>query len=310
MDNRITKKRLSNFLAYEWILILVIAVLAIFGWELVYSFAEVNVTYAQTFKYFYDTNMNISNDQAFQNLFRFETEESVFSFDILKFSAEKLDDSANMLGMRLGVHDGDALITSTSVAENAPDGTISKAQYNIDNNPVYKMDDLLTDAEDYLKGFLPDGSNESALIFNNLDEQKIKANFKRLSKDNRKRAGLISEQDEVNRIKMLCKDVTDFKYLLENHPEIFYVAKVPVRDGEQDTGATAKYGLLPEKLTGGVKSSSSFFRANDSASATAKDTVVLIFDMSKHQPHLQYETIAFLNTIVKNCSNITLPSAL
>ena len=305
MDNKITKKRLSNFLAYEWILIIVISVLAVFCWEVVYSLASVRISTGQAFDYYYDTTVDSTNDTAFKNLFGFEKDGNVFSYDLLEFRSEKLSSDFNVLAMRLGSHIGDAIITSTTVKEDAPEGTVSNAQNIINNHPVYTVDQLLADAETYLKKFLKDGVSgaDAHLVADNLDNQKMEDNFKRLSGDNRTRAGLITKADEVKRIKDLCNEVKDFKYLTENC-DIFYTAKVPVKEGEQDIGATARYGLAPEKLTGGQKSASTFFRAVENASGTAQGTAVLVFNFTDYQPDMQFESITFLNTIVRNCSNL------
>ena len=43
MNNKISKRRLSNFLAYEWILMIVVALAAIVVWELIFSFSSVRL---------------------------------------------------------------------------------------------------------------------------------------------------------------------------------------------------------------------------------------------------------------------------
>ena len=61
MDNKLTKKRLSDFLAYEWILTIIIAVAAIVVWELVYTMSAVRLTVGQAFKYYYDEKASTIN---------------------------------------------------------------------------------------------------------------------------------------------------------------------------------------------------------------------------------------------------------
>ena len=68
MDNKLTKKRLSDFLSYDWIIMLVVIVAAIVLWELVYTIAAVRLTEGQNFKYYYDVNMYAGNDAAFYSL--------------------------------------------------------------------------------------------------------------------------------------------------------------------------------------------------------------------------------------------------
>jgi hypothetical protein len=54
MDNKITKNRLSNFLAYEWIVIIIVCVVLIFVWEIVYTVGAVRLTAGQKFNFYFD----------------------------------------------------------------------------------------------------------------------------------------------------------------------------------------------------------------------------------------------------------------
>ena len=63
MDNRITKKRLSHFLAYEWIAIVVVIVLCVVLVEFLYSVAGVVLKPSEHFKVFYDENIDYTNSE-------------------------------------------------------------------------------------------------------------------------------------------------------------------------------------------------------------------------------------------------------
>ena len=84
MDNRITKPRLSNFLAYEWLLILLTFALAILGWEVLFTVGKVKLTEGQAFYYYYDMNVS-ANDDGFRNYLG-----DTFSYDILEVRGEKI----------------------------------------------------------------------------------------------------------------------------------------------------------------------------------------------------------------------------
>ena len=62
MDSKITKKRLSGFMAYEWIVTLVVAVLIIVLWDLYYTIAKVELTPGQHFKVYLDTGVATVSD--------------------------------------------------------------------------------------------------------------------------------------------------------------------------------------------------------------------------------------------------------
>ena len=39
-------------------------------------------------------------------------------------------------------------------------------------------------------------------------------------------------------------------------------------------------------------------------SESAENVCIMVFDFRSYQPHLQFETISFINTIVRNCSTL------
>ena len=53
MDAKITKKRLSEMLQYDWIKILGVIVAAIIVWELIFTMTAVRVSNGQNFKIYY-----------------------------------------------------------------------------------------------------------------------------------------------------------------------------------------------------------------------------------------------------------------
>lgn len=303
MDNKITKGRLSNFLSYEWLFIILVLILSFIGFEVLYSFAEVKLNCGQSFRYFYDTSVMSTNIVELRETFDYRGENSTFSYDVLALNHEVLFAENYVLPTRLLAKDGDAIITDCIPTEK--DGELTRAESIIYAQNVYDLDELYSDAHTYLSAFLKDGETD-CLVYDNLDEAKIEKRFtERLGRDNRTRAGLISAEDEKGRIKQLCKEVSDFKFLLENHGEIFYTSKVNHSWDEPDE-SVKKYGILPEKLTGGQHASSTFFRILDAdvEKQTVKNTVVMVFDLSTFQPDMQYETISFLNSIVRTCSNL------
>ena len=63
-----------------------------------------------------------------------------------------------------------------------------------------------------------------------------------------------------------------------------------------------RYGLRVEALSGGKESPTKYFKMKDAEDA--KDVVIMVFNFKTYQPHLQFETIAFINAIVDGCSNL------
>ena len=220
MDNKLTKKRLSDFLSYDWIIMLVVIVAAIVLWELVYTIAAVRLTEGQNFKYYYDVNMYAGNDAAFYSLITEDEDDPVFSYDVLSVTSESLSSDYNVLNLRLSVYEGDVIFTD----KKPEDSGNNRAKSIVDSERVYVLTDLLNDGVTYLAGFLKDGlstqANGKEVVFdyNNLDEQKIRDNFlSRMRKDNRFRTDAQKEEGfylEADRIKKVCEELEKFDYLL------------------------------------------------------------------------------------------------
>ena len=163
MDNKITKSRLSDFLAYEWILLLIITIVSIIVWELAYTAGAVKLTIGQEFKYYYDINIIVDDANEFrQRLINDET----FSYDVLKLTSEALSEENFVLGDRLSIQEGDVIFTDLVGIDEFEDEekTIPKtvrAKSMVDSDLVYigSLDQMVYNAKIYLtKNFFVDGA--------------------------------------------------------------------------------------------------------------------------------------------------------
>lgn len=341
MDNRITKRRLSDFLAYEWILIIIVAVVAMVVWELAYTIGSVRLTPGQQFKFYYDQSLSSSGmGKLFSVL-----DDDVFSYDVLSLDSEALTSEYNVLSIRLSVQEGDIVVTDCKEpAEDAKDKTI-RAKTIVDNMYGYSYQKMLGDAKTYLRDeFLKDSlktgddaaQKELAKVYDNLDEDKIDAHFrKRMIKDNRFRTEVQKKEGvelEKARIKKLCNEVCDFEKLLAletQNPDLFFkytkyeqmVASATTEDNKamyqklvdkevNEGRGNAIYGLKVAALkdsdvnVGKAKiNPTEYFKM--SGADNAENIVILAFDFWENfQYDLQFECISFINTIVRQCSDI------
>jgi hypothetical protein len=341
MDNRITKRRLSDFLAYEWILIIIVAVVAMVVWELAYTIGSVRLTPGQQFKFYYDQSLSSSGmGKLFSVL-----DDDVFSYDVLSLDSEALTSEYNVLSIRLSVQEGDIVVTDCKEpAEDATNKTI-RAKTIVDNMYGYSYQKMLGDAKTYLRDeFLKDSlktgddaaQKELAKVYDNLDEDKIDAHFrKRMIKDNRFRTEVQKKEGvelEKARIKKLCNEVCDFEKLLAletQNPDLFFkytkyeqmVASATTEDNKamyqklvdkevNEGRANAIYGLKVAALkdsdvnVGKAKiNPTEYFKM--SGADNAENIVILAFDFWENfQYDLQFECISFINTIVRQCSDI------
>lgn len=308
MDSKITKKRLSGFMAYEWIVTLIVAILIIVLWDLFYTVAKVQLTPGQHFKVYLDTGVATVSD------FFEIADDDVLSYDVLRGDYETLTEDKNVLLERLSIAEGDIIITDCYKKD---ENTLSKAEKYVINNieyPMYEFERLLGDSMNYLYGFVLDeyatGDKTVAFDFDKLDKAKIEAGFiarngtdNRFRKEKERQQGL---EKEYARIKKLCTVVEDFHYLINDHVDksIFYTFTY-------ENGQSYIYGLRLENLVGGDHKHDNYYKMSVAVNENAKgseDVVVMVFDFVKQQKDLQFETISYLTDMVKKFSDIALPS--
>lgn len=324
MDNKVTKSRLSNLFAYEWIIMIITIVVAVLVLELLFSVSSARISVGQQFTFFYDETIYSGNDQAFKKLLK---DKNTFSYDVLEVNSEPLDSKYNTMQLRLSVENGDILITD--VSEMTYEGVkVRRANLIADRNPVYSLDDLLVDAKAYLRPFV--NNFDSCDLYNpSLNLSAIEANFNsRMKKDNRYRFNETAKKEglklEIKRIENLCTQVADFNKLFEyddtlseeeklfysyrRYSESYAVSKDASDKADYEEKLkkeqVERYALRVDRLTStaGKQNASEFFRKTGSDSS--KDVVIMVFNFKRSQPDLQYETISYINTVVREFSDI------
>lgn len=338
MDNRVTKRRLSEFLAYEWIMIIIAIVGAILVWELVYTMTSVRLTVGQQFKYYYDQNISTVVDKSLYDSLWNENRK-VFSYDVIELNTESLTSDYNVLSVRLSIQEGDIIITDKKAPKEGATDKSVRSKTIVDGFSVYALTDLLSDAKTYLRdNFFKDEYSEKAfeeLDFSNsglIDDSKVFSVFvERMAGDNRFRSEeqkLEGFELEKERIYSLLKEVNDFdtfiKYAKSSKPELLYNYKkyeqayqtaleqnktsdIELYEKWLSEQEEKAYGINVEFLSGGKSNPSAYFKMksdDDKQVTDAKDVVIMAFDFLKEQPHLQFETIAFFNTVIRECSDI------
>ncbi len=319
MNNKITKKRLSEMLAYDWLKILAFAVGLIIIWQVIFSVFGVRISTGEQFKYFYDYGIDSSGNGTLQYIF---AEDETFSAFMQKLESENLTSNDETFRARLAVQDADMIFTNiTDVGgQNRANDIIDLVDYN-----VYDFDTLYSDAYAYLSTFLIEDGLD-ALDYNNLSEEKIENHFSvRLKGDNRFRSSEDKAQGiewEKARIKKLCSELSIFGYLLEVGEEkgLFYTytrfeqtSKIVdssrkdyyeyLIQAEIDGGRqNAKYGIKMEALSGGEYTPQQI--AKIETATEAKNVVLMAFNYLTYQPYMQFECIFFINSVVRACSNL------
>lgn len=326
MDNRLTKRRLSDFFAYEWIITIVAAAVAIIALELIYTVAAVRLSVGQQFKYYMDEGLYVYDGDMgdIYSLLDFSAGKNgkTFSYDVLSLETENLSSSYNVLSVRLSVQEGDAIFTSSEEKEDEA----VRVKSIIDQFPVYDLDALFNGAKRYLTKFIKDGDGRDIYNFADYDENKIRAYFDtRMKGDNRFRTEEEKQEgrkNEIRRIEKLVGEVKDFGTLMEMGEEkgLFYrytkyeqaattednenyrvVYEREKTDGRENLVYGLNMGALthaPEKTD--KKNVSDYLKLSD---GTAENVVLVLFDFSSYQYDLQFECISFVNTLVREFSD-------
>ncbi len=340
MDNKITKKRLSDFFAYEWVAIIIAIIIFIVGWEMIYALCEVKLTVGQKFKYYYDQGVVSSSGSTF-----YERVVDGLSYDVISVGTETLNYERDVLSERLSIGEGDVIFTNAT--DNIDEGKHTdrinvRAKLVVDSCGVYHLEELLSAGQNYLKDtfFFDQYKTQSLSVkdytADKIDENKVKDVFlQRMKGDNRFRTEEQKQSGvklELKRVQDLCKEIIDFGVFMEyakehdktNEEKILYRYTMydqaleiaenlgnanrveEIKQYQQLHLATgnrenAPYGINLNALKGGDVNASEF--AHLEGKDTAENVVMMVFNFSLDQPHLQYETITFMNMIIRDCTN-------
>lgn len=337
MDNKITKRRLSDFLSYEWIVIIVVCIALIIAWEVVYAITSVKLTYGQKFKIAYDEYVDVDYNE---NIVGVTYGKKAFSYDVLSISTEGMSPGLdNELSIRYQTHDVDVLAVSCTERTSSDGEKFKRANSVVENMDVWSYEKAVCDGDKYLTPLLKHGVTpiqgynvDRAYSKEDLDVSKIDELFlTRMKKDNRYRKQEEKEQGKIlerQRIFKICEEVAFAKKLLRDFADrgifneytrytqpleqnIFLKDETKIRLYEEKLRIEKQnnlnlygkeklsYGIRVDKLEYGDEYRSSQFFTVD---GKAKEIVLLAFDFASVQPHLQFESLSFMNTVVRMCS--------
>ncbi len=253
MDAKITKKRLSHLLSYDWIKIVAIAAAVIFAWTLIFSVTATKITAAQQFVLVNHYSCYLGEGYGSE----FYSTTDFFSYEVIERRIEDLQASAGksnaytVLDARLAVGEGDVMFipdidnpdTKTLVEGTGVDGVEAQYEYKTYVESflmryfpyMYDLDDYFRQMEEFLiEHYGADWQNGE------LDETKVAQNFRaRVKKDNRfKKEAQIQQgiQDEKARIESYKEALIQFNGYLQNGTVELTQSTVDIYDDETLTG--------------------------------------------------------------------------
>lgn len=336
MDARITKKRLSYLLSYDWVKMVLAVVAAIIVWSLVFTMTATRITNTQRFVVMNYTGTKISADAKMYKGNSYE----VIEAELVDNLRGGEDYFWEIFQANIGVGEGDLLMVanypSSRTAKTDESGNEVKDE---NDNVVYeygetyledalssmvgkftRLDDgdeagYFTQMKNYLAKFYTVTSEQQKTFSDitltvasfdesSLNTQLVKDEFRariKANKDKRfkKEAQILAgEQDEIKRIQSyLTAYNTFFTYLEQGVVTLTYV-DVALTETFSVTGV---YGinLCPNEQTmGGLKEQ--FYYTDFENTTTAKDMNVMFMSLEDLDADFQYENILYLNALIQD----------
>ncbi len=298
MDAKITKERLGNFLAYDWIKMLGLAAIAVFVIILLFTTLTTRVTTGQRFSAYGYTNVSAGNDL---NQMNDEFARKVFSYEILSAEGESFSTAGDYAGAiysaRRATGDGDVMF----MANVFDDKGNSELQDLMRNNglDVIAPQKFLTDVENYLKPFFTDWESGE------LDVKKAEQAFrnrntgdKRFKTDAQIKIGIASEEA---RLRMLREDLLYVRECMQNG--LFsetIVHKAGETEGTLGDPISCGFNLNSQKLS----SITNLFyhvveREDGKTVKTNENLCLIIFDNYGRDGEHKYDIISYLRYLGK-----------
>ena len=312
MDAKITKQRLSNLFAYDWLKMLVVIAVAVLGIVLIFTMAADRPTNAQTFAvYGYtDVRVGVDNSRLTEKL-----DNGVFSYDIRQTTAESFygnQYSGATYTARRSAGEGTVMFMSSLDGEFKQSPT--SALYSMTHEGIYDgkssyggFYDVQYFLEEEVASYLREFYGEE-LAAAQPDGAKVRARFlERNSKDNRfrsaanKEKGVLSETERLNKLR---DDYFKVKEAFANG-KLFYTAL------DNESGESVLFGwgetrpentFVPSVSMSALADISKLYYVPDAEGKITTDSLnLVIFHNSAGNAYdLCYEAVSFLDFLVGN----------
>jgi hypothetical protein len=311
MDAKITKKRLSRLLSYDWIKIVACAVAAIIVWSLIFTMTATRITPAQQFTVF-NYYANSPLDNGFYNVYNKTFRDKKFSYEVIETNINDLttggkEYAGTLLEARLGTDEGDVMFIpnindpSTKVEPTVEGGeatytTYMQSFFNGWFHYVANVDDYLNGMRTYLSAYYnADGT---------LNKEKVRAEFlarikrnndKRFKKDDKIEAGVLQEYERIEKYAAALKEFEG--YLADGTVTLTHL-QVKDSTGKVYREGNFAVNLCPEGGKTEKLKEQVYYYTEDNAK-TAKNMHVMFFDLAGVEDSFEYESLIYVNEVIK-----------
>ena len=335
MDAKITKKRLGHMLSYDWVSIIIGAVVAIVVWSLVFTMTATRITPAQQFTvYNYLGNLSFMYTD-FYEVYNGAYTDGKFSAEVLELEDFDLPSqeevASTLLEGHLGTNNGD-LIFAANIFDESTDAykdpvTEEEKHYTYLEEFLrgyhYHLFNLDTEAENgffkrmenYLNAYFDDGYENGTL-----NKAKAEADFRariKANKDKRYKKEaqiLVGIEQDYERLEKYRDALVEFYGYLD--AGYVRVEKTQVRDVQDPSKITVEgyftLNLCPatdasgnenpmKKLSKTLSYATTYVdeQGEEQPTTSAIDMHVGIFNMDGVESGYEYEGLLFINELIR-----------
>lgn len=313
MDNKITKKRLSQLLSYDLWKILAIIIAAIFVWSLLFTTLGPRLSEGQMLN-IYSYNVTVTSAEMNDLIDTEKDNGAYYSYEVYQtkfYDFGKYNSSDTTVTQQftawssvgqldaIFISDGDDITTTDEEGNEIHLSLFDRyAYYFIDLNQ------LASSALSYCKlsgGFSENGTYNAETIRNYFTLRKQSDNFYR--------HGLINAEQEIARFEKIWQNAAVLKSMLEDD-SLSSVWRIYKDEEGKEYNLGIKLGELQKIKGANVQTGKSFStlcslgNKDEEGNATAEGIVLSIFNNAVHQEDLMYESLAFLVKTLKTYTSI------
>ena len=328
MDAKITKKRLSRMLSYDWLKIVGMAAGLILVWTLIFTMTATKMMPSQQFTVFnYTSNVSLSSTK-FYNEYQKAFDGGIFSYEVIEINENDLptasDYAGTVLEARLTTDEGDVMLV--------PDIANPDTAYEDDNgNTVYAYSHLETfvysysyylfnldfDAEDsyfgqmraylnrYYDGDYKNGGLNEALVESDFRARVKKTKDKRYKKEKQIQTAV---ENEILRVQKYQGALIEFEEYLRNG--VVSLTRTTIEDPE-NAGSNLIDGvysinLCPDTKTMGGLAEQFAYRTTytdengvTQNTVSAQDMNITFFNLKGTADSFEYESLLYCNYLIR-----------
>ncbi len=320
MDAKITNKRLSHLLSYDWLKIIGLILAIIFFWVLVFTVTATREMESQAFK-ICNYMGNSANKGLTDSLSKAYGNE-VFTHEVLEVGAEDLAsyDETNayqVLQARTSVNEFDGIFisqqgnASTAYEETDSEGNKTTLYENTYlesflqsyRYQLFEIDKYLTDMATYVNGYYENGVIDESKVEEAFRARIARMKDKRYKTEAQIQAGLAGEIERVEKYKAALDTFNG--YLLSGVVELVETSYTPAENDAYSVAWQGKYAinLNPESRTEMDKLSNviGYQTTNDEGETvvSSKNMAICLFDSNGEEECYRYEGLLYVVHLIQ-----------